>query len=730
MATLILGTIGRAVGGPIGGIVGTFLGAAVDRAALGGGGRDGPRLGDLAVQSSAYGEALPRLYGRMRVAGNLIWSPGIREIRAAGGGKSGGAATSYSYSASFAVALSARRITGIGRIWADGKLLRDAAGIWLYPATMRLHLGDERQSPDPLIVAAEGIGKAPAYRGIAYVVFDDLPLADYANRIPNLTFEVVADAGETVDIGTVVGDITAGRVRPTGDIQAVHGFAATRAGAVRVGLEPLVDLADLVVVDDGNGLAISARHATATIAIAADDLGAAPPGKAEPRHRDRRAAASSVADAVTIGFADPARDYQYGLQRACRRTPVVHVDQRDLPVALRAPDAKQLAEAMLARAVARRTTADLHLPWRYAGVPAGTTVTAAGRAWRVRSRSLVGMIVELAVESVSAVARAAPAADSGRVLAEVAAPPGDTVIEILDLPPLPGPLPTGPLLWIAAAGTGAGWRRAEVLVSRDGGDSYVNAATIGNATVMGTADTVLPPSSAATWDRDAFVDVTLLHPGMWLTGRSTAAVLADANLALVGDEIIQFTTATAIAPGRLRLSGLLRGRRGTEAAMTRHRAGERFVCLDPVGLTGFDPGADAIGTAFRFKANGGSAGNTAAQPIDLTLAGRALQPLRPVHLTARRTGDGIAIGWIRCSRAGFNWPGGSDVPLAEEAEAYRLTLQADDRAPRTIDAGSPAFAVSATELAGIRMLHVRVAQIGAVTGAGPEVARSFAVATL
>jgi len=291
MATLILGTIGRAVGGPIGGIVGTFLGAAVDRAALGGGGRDGPRLGDLAVQSSAYGEALPRLYGRMRVAGNLIWSPGIREIRAAGGGKSGGAATSYSYSASFAVALSARRITGIGRIWADGKLLRDAAGIWLYPATMRLHLGDERQSPDPLIVAAEGIGKAPAYRGIAYVVFDDLPLADYANRIPNLTFEVVADAGETVDIGTVVGDITAGRVRPTGDIQAVHGFAATRAGAVRVGLEPLVDLADLVVVDDGNGLAISAHHATATIAIAADDLGAAPPGRRRSHDRFRRSGA-------------------------------------------------------------------------------------------------------------------------------------------------------------------------------------------------------------------------------------------------------------------------------------------------------------------------------------------------------------------------------------------------------------------------------------------------------
>ena len=49
------------------------------------------------------------------------------------------------------------------------------------------------QTPDPLIVAKEG--DAPAYRGLAYVVFERLPLANFGNRIPQLSFEVVRPVG-------------------------------------------------------------------------------------------------------------------------------------------------------------------------------------------------------------------------------------------------------------------------------------------------------------------------------------------------------------------------------------------------------------------------------------------------------------------------------------------------------------------------------------------------------
>ena len=134
---------------------------------------------------------LPRLYGRMRIGGNIIWATDFREetrTTTEGGGKGGGGAkvttTEYLYSASFAVALCEGPITGIGRIWADGKVL-DMTGV-----TWRWYPGDETQGADPFIMAKMGANKTPAYRGTAYVVFEELPLADYGNRLPQLSFEV------------------------------------------------------------------------------------------------------------------------------------------------------------------------------------------------------------------------------------------------------------------------------------------------------------------------------------------------------------------------------------------------------------------------------------------------------------------------------------------------------------------------------------------------------------
>src|SRR3546814_2992514 len=81
----------------------------------------------------------------MRVAGSVIWSTDFVETeQEGGGGKGKPSQTSYSYSVSLAVLLSARRIGGVRRIWADGKLLRGAAGDFKTPTAFRLHLGSER----------------------------------------------------------------------------------------------------------------------------------------------------------------------------------------------------------------------------------------------------------------------------------------------------------------------------------------------------------------------------------------------------------------------------------------------------------------------------------------------------------------------------------------------------------------------------------------------------------
>lgn len=187
MAQVILSSVGAAIGGPLGAVAGAALGGLADQAAINAltpARQVGPRIPELRLTGAAEGAALPCVFGRARVGGQVIWAARFREKRVEGrvGGSKGQKTSSYVYSLSFAVAVAEGPIDGLGRVWADGKVM-DMTGV-----TMRLHRGTEDQEPDPLISAIEN--DAPAYRGVAYVVFEDLALDAFGNRPPQLSFEV------------------------------------------------------------------------------------------------------------------------------------------------------------------------------------------------------------------------------------------------------------------------------------------------------------------------------------------------------------------------------------------------------------------------------------------------------------------------------------------------------------------------------------------------------------
>lgn len=188
-------------GATIGSQIGALAGAYVDQALFGASGQsrnvNGPRLSDLRVTSSTEGAPIPRVYGRARVGGQVIWATDFEEVVATsdaggaskgGGGGGGATATTFNYFANFAVALGQGEISSLGRVWADGRELD------LSTITYRLYEGSESQSADSLIVAREG-GDAPAYRGIAYIVFERLALSAFGNRVPQLSFEVFRRGG-------------------------------------------------------------------------------------------------------------------------------------------------------------------------------------------------------------------------------------------------------------------------------------------------------------------------------------------------------------------------------------------------------------------------------------------------------------------------------------------------------------------------------------------------------
>ena len=88
MATLVLTAVGS-VFGPVGAAIGGLLGNAIDGRLLRPKGREGPRLTELKLQTSSYGQPIPRLYGTMRVAGSVIWATDLKETRAKSGGGKG-----------------------------------------------------------------------------------------------------------------------------------------------------------------------------------------------------------------------------------------------------------------------------------------------------------------------------------------------------------------------------------------------------------------------------------------------------------------------------------------------------------------------------------------------------------------------------------------------------------------------------------------------------------------
>ena len=205
MATYILGAVGTALGGPLGGMIGAALGGLVDRYAIAALTPNttttsvGPRLVEMSLSNSVEGTVVPRVVGRSRLGGQVIWATQFKETRIEnsetidGGGKGGGGGgdntvttVTYEYSISFALAFcEGTRFAQLGRVWLDGNETD------LSQFNVRWYSGSEYQSPDPLIEAKEGAGNVPAYRGVSYLVFEDLPLKNYGNRIPQVTAEVI-----------------------------------------------------------------------------------------------------------------------------------------------------------------------------------------------------------------------------------------------------------------------------------------------------------------------------------------------------------------------------------------------------------------------------------------------------------------------------------------------------------------------------------------------------------
>jgi hypothetical protein len=286
----------------------------------------------------------------------------------------------------------------------------------------------------------------------------------------------------------------------------------------------------------------------------------------------------------------------------------------------------------------------------------------------------------------------------------------------------------------AAMSDGSGWPGAALFKSSDGGTTFASVASTSTPAVMGTALSALGMFYGGNvFDEVNFVRI--LTTGGELTSASMLAVLNGTNEAILGDEVIQFRDAELVDVDTYELSGLLRGRLGTEWAMGAHVSGERFALLPLLRV----PSARAeLNQSRQYKpvTFGATVADATAQTFANT--GVALRPYAPVHLGGGTDDAGdVALTATRRTRLDGGWVDFVDVPLGETTERYVFQIWDASyiQCARVIETTTPSATYSAADQVadfGDEQAHIyfTVGQIGSIgigiqargvaTGSGPN----------
>lgn len=710
MATLVLTAVGTAIGGPIGGAIGAALGQRVDAAIFGPKPREGARLKELQVQTSSYGSRVPAIFGVMRVAGTVIWATDLLERRTkSGGGKGRPSTINYSYTVSMAVAVSSRPIARIGRIWADGNLVRGSAGDLKVDTQLRIYTGHGDQPVDPLIASAERSGHCPAHRGVAYAMFEDLQLADYGNRIPSLTFEIFERDG-VVPVNAVFeeagGDVLIGQSGQTLLGFALEGSTGRESVASLLDTMPIELVSydgKLIVRDSGS----QAGAMTAPVALQEN-------GESFDRPLQTHDGSGQFPHVLALRYYDVDRDFQASIQQSERGSFSFNALQVDLPIVLNAVQAKRLVEQQHHELLSGRRR------WKGNNARGGQRVTpgdhvleSGGQKWRVEQvEHRLGTMEIMARTALNLEPRGLGSGTPGRNVAPPDLNIGQTRVAILELPATGNEDPGKPLIAVGAAGTGAGWRRAALSLRR--GDALIDVGATAAPAVMGVSLDPLPLHNPLVIDEGRGLRVQLLNDAMDIANRDGSPLDVDAPYFCLGEEFVRYGKCEDLGDRIYRLSRLSRHLFRTSPVLS-HISGSNFIIPDTNALLPID-GVFVPGEILHVEALG--LADPAPVETSLTVDALAVTPPAPVHGIGHLASDGSAhFSWIRRSRVDLGWRDGVDQLMVEGTEAYRVILQINGLPVGEWQSNVPGINFSSSQLVELGMtagttMSIAVRQVG------------------
>jgi hypothetical protein len=476
---------------------------------------------------------------------------------------------------------------------------------------------------------------------------------------------------------------------------SMAGYVLDRVMSARDALQPLEAAFFIDSYESQGKIRFTHRgrgDAQATLTV--DDLVEARADRA--RYELTWAQESDLPHAAQVTFIDADRDYEQGVAEGRRITGnAQRIASARLPLVTTYNQARGIAETMLQEAHTSRERAGFALPPSRLALDPSDLVTLSAGSRDVGLR-LTGLSTGAAIEAEAiSIEPQLYDAFAGPVREAVSNAPdiyGAQLGVFLDLPLIRGDeIPHAG----SVAAFGDPWPGGVAFYRSPASSGFTLKALVTRRAVIGVTETDFHDGPTSRWDRANTLRVVLSAGA--LHSAEELLVLGGENVCAVQNsdgewEVLQFCDATLAAPLTYELTGLLRGQAGTEGAMREPvAAGARFVLLDGA-VTQIDMTQDETGLAFNWKYGPSvyDIGDSSYQEATHAFAGVGLRPLSPVHITGRQVTEGLEMSWIRRTRIGGDSWQQTEVPLAEEAEAYDIEILDGAAVKRTLASNLPA----------------------------------------
>lgn len=666
------------------------------------------RILSLQVQQSSQGLTLPVIYGRTRVAGNLIWYGDFVTIEnkttTRQGGKGGGGVKqvdiAYTYEAAVMLALCEGEIQGVGRIWRDKEKFDSLAQLRL-----TLMRGGDEQPLWTHLAQAKHQNQALNYSGTAYLCSPNYELTKSA-QIYQHNFEVIGKLGYSGNIPDanpreIIRDLLTNQrygcgfpVDSIGDTDRYSNYcravgiflspAYTEQGEAQRNISELLEQTNsaavfsqgrlkIVPYGDGNYSGNGAVYVADNKAIydlTDDDFIVS--GAEDPVNVERKTNADAF-NQIQVEYLDRDNDYNVAIAEV--------KDQANIEqYGLRPKDtvkmhgicdgkvAQKVAQQLLQRALYVRNEYEFKLGWKYCLLEPMDIVTLTDAGLGLDKTPVRITEIEEDEEGVLSVkaedyplgvhtVSEYPTQPSLGYSADYNVSPGNAHAPVIFEAPLQ--LTGGePQIWMATAG-GDMWGGAEVWVSTDG-DSYTRVGAVNHKARFGSLTAALP--NGAVFDRTNTLSVEIS------AGQITGGTEQDSRdlltLCYVDGEFLAYANAELKGVGRYTLGNLTRGAYGS--AIDSHAAGSQFARID-----------DSL---FRYTVPRNWIGRTVwVKLVSYNVFSGGIQDLASVPAYSY-TIKGAPLGQIQNLRLTSSWAYGKEAVIAwdklDGADTYDVEIYA------------------------------------------------------